>query len=192
MGSVQWSSITSSRGGTAFPPTLSIINPMDMVFCRLFPSPIDGYSLQPSQQDCNTEKTGRGPTGCCWNLQSCDIFFYFCMFLRYSFSFPFTVSSPSFYLFSALFPAILNGSWINKSCNYNSDPAQKKYLHIYLLFWLCLLAEARWNPQVSWCDSVVVSHQVLCYKITLKWETELSKASFLRSDFAFISHQSCQ
>lgn len=38
----------------AFPPSLSIINPTDMVFCGLFPSPLDGYSLQPpSRQDCN-------------------------------------------------------------------------------------------------------------------------------------------
>lgn len=116
----------------------------------------------------------------------------------------FVCFSVTLFLFPSLFPLHLSTSSLlsslqslmaaesTKAVIITQIQHKKKYLHIYLLFWLCLLAEARWNPQVSWCDSVVVSHQVLCYKITLKWETELSKASFLRSDFAFISHQSCQ
>lgn len=51
-------------------------------------------------------------------------FFYFICFSVTLFFFP-PQPFPLHLLF-AVFPAILNGSWINKSYNYNSDPALKK------------------------------------------------------------------
>lgn len=109
----------------AVPPSLSIINPTDAVFCRLLPSPLDGYCLQPSWQVCNHwedwKRTNR------MLLESTRRIFFSTSYvsLSLSFSFPHTVSSPSLYLLSAVFPAILNGSWIDKSYDYNSDPALK-------------------------------------------------------------------
>lgn len=128
-----WSHLEEVQG--AFPPSFSIINPVDIVFCRLFPHHLmDTVYNHHLGRTAITEKTGRGPTACCWNLQSCDIFSTSYVSLSFFFSYP---------LFPTLFPLFLSTSSLQFLMAAESTKAviitqtqHKKTptLHVYLLF----------------------------------------------------------